>query len=53
FKLPFFSFAIPTITLNPMLLYPQSQSLFHPSHLQNLSCSPISSLCSIFVVIYS
>ncbi|CAL9000169.1 unnamed protein product, partial [Prunus brigantina] len=33
--------------------YTQSQSLSHPSHLQHLSSSPISSLCSISVIIYS
>ncbi|ONI21507.1 hypothetical protein PRUPE_2G070800 [Prunus persica] len=53
FKLPFFSLAIPRVTLNPILQYPQSQSLFHPSHLHHLSSSPISSLCSISDVIYS
>ncbi|CAL9012687.1 unnamed protein product, partial [Prunus brigantina] len=52
-KLPFFSLAIPTVTLNPISLYPQSQSLSHPSHLQHLSSSLISSMCSISVVIYS
>ncbi|CAL9018558.1 unnamed protein product, partial [Prunus brigantina] len=53
FKLPLFSLAISRVTLNPLSLYPQSQSqsLSHFSHLQHLSSSSISSLSSFSVLL--